>query len=161
MCLNTKRKDELVIMYKSLDDSAIDLQRLEKCLAEIAQKITESNKHNLTDINIICEEVFGQILNRLFEINLIAISLEINGNFPAVDLIDYDNKIAYQVTTQGTKEKINHTIEVFNRHTEIFDKVDELNILFLKKVDDKLYENEDVDLHNGKKFSYENNILDF
>lgn len=46
-------------------------------------------------------------------------------------------------------------------HTEIFDKVDELNILFLKKVDDKLYENEDVDLHNGKKFSYENNILDF
>jgi len=161
MCLNTKRKDELVIMYKSLDDSAIDLQRLEKCLAEIAQKITESNKHNLTDINIICEEVFGQILNRLFEINLIAISLEINRNFPAVDLIDYDNKIAYQVTTQGTKEKINHTIEVFNRHIEIFDKVDELNILFLKKVDDKLYENEDVDLHNGKKFSYENNILDF
>ena len=148
-------------MYKSLDDSAIDLQRLEKCLAEIAQKITESNKHNLTDINIICEEVFGQILNRLFEINLIAISLEINRNFPAVDLIDYDNKIAYQVTTQDTKEKINHTIEVFNRHTEIFDKVDELNILFLKKVDDKLYENEDVDLHNGKKFSYENNILDF
>lgn len=139
-------------MYKSLDDSAIDLQRLEKCLTEIAQKITESNKHNLTDINIICEEVFGQILNRLFEINLIAISLEINRNFPAVDLIDYDNKIAYQVTTQGTKEKINHTIEVFNRHTEIFDKVDELNILFLKKVDDKLYENEDVDLHNGKNF---------
>ena len=100
-------------------------------MREMMQGYLKNNDISIKSGNIICEEVFGQILNRLFEINLIAISLEINRNFPAVDLIDYDNKIAYQVTTQGTKEKINHTIEVFNCHTEIFDKVD-----------DKLYENE-------------------
>ena len=144
-----------------MDDSDIDLRQLEKCLTEIAQKITENNRHNLTDINIICEEVFGHILNRLYELNLTATSIEISGTVPAVDLIDYDNKIAYQVTTQCTKEKIKHTIEVFERHTEISEKIDKLNILFLRRVDEKLFQNEDINLHNGKIFSYKNNMIDF
>lgn len=148
-------------MYKSMDDSDIDLRQLEKCLTEIAQKITENNRHNLTDINIICEEVFGHILNRLYELNLTATSIEISGTVPAVDLIDYDNKIAYQVTTQCTKKKIKHTIEVFERHTEISQKIDKLNILFLRGVDEKLFQNEDINLHNGRIFSYKSNMIDF
>lgn len=49
-----------------------------------------SNKKNMTDINIICEEIFGTILNKLYGLNLVSVSMEFSSNFIAVDLVDYE-----------------------------------------------------------------------
>ena len=48
----------------SIKDSDIDLKRVEKRLSEIAEAIRVNTKNNLTDINVICEEIFGEILNK-------------------------------------------------------------------------------------------------
>ena len=64
----------LDVTRKSIKESEIDIQRIEKRLREIAEKISINNKQNLTDINVICEEIFGQILNRLYDINLVSLS---------------------------------------------------------------------------------------
>ena len=79
------------VTRKSIKDSDIDLVRVEKRLTEISEAINVNNKNNLTDINVICEEIFGQILNKLYDINLVSMSAEVSGNFIAVDLVDYEN----------------------------------------------------------------------
>lgn len=99
------------VTRKSIKDSDIDLTRVEKRLLEIAEAININNKNNLTDINVICEEIFGQIINRLYDINLVSLSAEVSGNFIAVDLVDYGNRIAYQVTSQNVRSKIDKTIK--------------------------------------------------
>ncbi|MDO7204493.1 SMEK domain-containing protein [Paraclostridium bifermentans] len=54
---------------------------IKRRLHEVAQGIKENNKINLTDINVICEEIFGKILNEIFDINLVSMSAEVSGKF--------------------------------------------------------------------------------
>ena len=65
------------IIQKSISDTDIDLKRLKKCLIEIEKAIKISNRKNLTDINVICEEIFGMILNKLYNIHLVSMSAEV------------------------------------------------------------------------------------
>ena len=71
----TERK---IIMRKTtrefIKDSDINMGKIEKRLTEIATSIKMSNKKNMTDINIICEEIFGTILNKLYGLNLVSVS---------------------------------------------------------------------------------------
>lgn len=148
------------VTRRSIKDSDIDLARVEKRLLEIAKAITINNKNNLTDINIICEEIFGQILNKLYNINLISASAEISGNFVAVDLVDYGNRIAYQVTTQKERRKIDKTIKKFN-DSGLYKEIDELRFLILSSDAHRYNGEETLCLKNGKIFSYTKNIMNF
>ena len=77
-----------------IKDSDINMEKIEKRLTEIATSIKMSNKKNMTDINIICEEIFGVILNKLYGLNLVSVSMEFSSNFIAVDLVDYEKRVA-------------------------------------------------------------------
>lgn len=81
------------VTRESIKDVDIDIKRVENCLSEIAAAIKINNKNNLTDINVICEEIFGHILNKLYDINLVSMSAEVSGNFIAVDLVDYKKEL--------------------------------------------------------------------
>lgn len=115
------------VTRKSIKDSDIDLARVEKRLLEIAEEIKINNKNNLTDINVICEEIFGQILNKLYDIKLVSMSAEVSGNYIAVDLVDYGKRIAYQVTSQNIRSKIDRTLEKFNA-SGIYKDIDEVHV---------------------------------
>ena len=141
------------VTRKSIKDSDIDLVRVEKRLTEISEAINVNNKNNLTDINVICEEIFGQILNKLYDINLVSMSAEVSGNFIAVDLVDYENRIAYQVTSQNDRGKIDKTIEKFNA-SGLYKDIDELYFLILSSDEHKYNGKETLYLKNGKIFSY-------
>lgn len=148
------------ITKKSIHDEDINLDRIENRLIEISAAIKSNNKNNLTDINIICEEIFGKILNRLYNLKLISLSAEVSGNYIAVDLVDSEKKIAYQVTSQDTKAKIDTTIEKFNK-SGLYDEYDELHFLILDVIDHKYRGNDIITLKNGKSFSYSKNIINF
>ena len=148
------------ITKKSIRDEDIDIGRVSKRLEEIADAIKMNNKNNLTDINVICEEIFGQILNRLYDIHLVSLSAKVSGNFIAVDLIDYENRIAFQVTSRDDREKIEKTIEKFNS-SDLVGHIDILNILVLNSNIHHYREPGIVHLKNGKEFSYSKNILNF
>lgn len=145
---------------KSLKDSDIDIISVEKRLLEIAEAIKINNKNNLTDINVICEEIFGQVLNKLYNINLVSLSTEVSGNFIAVDLVDYKKRIAYQVTSQSVRSKIDKTIEKFN-NSGLYKDIDELHFLILSSDEHKYNTKETLCLKNGTTFSYTNNIMNF
>ena len=144
----------------SIKDSDIDLKRVEKRLSEIAEAIRVNTKNNLTDINVICEEIFGEILNKIYDIHLVSLSAEVSGNFIAVDLVDYEKKIAYQVTSQNARKKIDRTIEKFN-NSDLCTKIDELRFLILNVNNHEYRGTDSIYLKNGNLFSYKRNIMNF
>lgn len=149
---------ELTIEY--IKDENITIDSIKRRLCEVALGIKKNNKINLTDINVICEEIFGKILNEIFDINLISMSAEVSGNFIAVDLIDYDKKVAFQVTSRSDRKKIENTIEKFNK-SDISKQVDRLNILILDDKEHTYNKPEKITLVNNKEFSFKDNIYNF
>lgn len=76
------------ITNKSLKDSDINLDLVKRRLSIISDEIKNNNIKNLTDINIICEDIFGQILNKLYDLDLKTTSSIYSGNYVAIDLVD-------------------------------------------------------------------------
>lgn len=87
-------------------------------------------------------------------------SAEVSGNFIAVDLIDYDNKVAFQVTSRSDRKKIESTIEKFNK-SDISKQVESLNILILDDQEHTYNKPEKITLVNNKEFSFKENIYNF
>ena len=134
---------------------------IEKKLSYITTLLTENNKWNLTDANVICEEIFGRILNDIFGYELVSVSAEISGNYIAVDLIDYSNRVAFQVTSRKDRRKINDTIEKFQK-SSIKDNIDTLNVLILDFLNGHIYnEPHEIRMNNGSIFSFDKNVYDF
>lgn len=148
------------VTRKSIKDSDINLGRVEKRLLEIAEAININNKNNLTDINVICEEIFGEILNKLYGINLVSLSAEVSGNYIAVDLVDYEKRIAYQVTSQKIRSKIERTLEKFNA-SDLCKDIDEIHFLILSSDEHRYNGIDTICLNNGKIFSYTENVMNF
>lgn len=146
---------------EGLSDEEITIDRVEKRLAEISKRIKESNALNLSDINIICEEVFGNILNKLFNLNLIALTAEVSSTYVAVDLVDEGKRVAYQVTSRRDRGKISETITKFKTH-KLWKKIDELNVLVLN-IEPHEYQNgdEEIDINTEKKFTFDENVINF
>lgn len=146
---------------KSLKDKDITIDRIRKRLCDIAQLIKINNKINLTDINIICEELFGTILNRLYDLHLVSLSAGNHGGYVAVDLVDEENRVAYQVTTRNDRKKIKETISKFNKSIEEFKSVDNVYFLILSTEKHSYRAPDTIKLSNGDLFSFKKGVINF
>lgn len=149
-------------------DEDITIGLLEEKLSRISSAIKKSNQSNLTDINVISEEIFSKILNRLFGYNLHSMSTQNLGNFIAIDLIDYDKKIAYQITSNDRRDKMIGTINRFNdkgkkegQETKLYEGIDKIYILVLTDKVHNYHEPTEFPLKNGNKFSLKQDVYDF
>lgn len=79
-------------------------------LTYIKAKVDIDNQLSLFDINILSEYVFMNILNDVYDLNLKNQNSS-QTNFPAVDLVDEQNNIAFQVTSTIETKKVRETIE--------------------------------------------------
>jgi len=109
------------------------LDEIRRRFSRIASDIEMDNKSSLYDRNSHMERYFKQVLNAVYEINLVSTNLGIS-NYPAIDLKDATRKIAYQVTATNTKQKIINTIKTFFKN-ELDKEVETLNFLILKSVE--------------------------
>ena len=87
-------------------------KEIENYLTFIQLKLKNRNSLNLQDINIMAEDFFKDLFNIIFGYNLKNIN-QSTQNAPSIDLYDDENKIAIQVTSDNSREKINKTIELF------------------------------------------------
>lgn len=69
-----------------------------------------SNKMNLTDDSVNCENIFRDVLNCCYDYNLENTNL-FKSNYGAIDLKDDNNRVIIQVTSQRNKQKIQSTLE--------------------------------------------------
>lgn len=119
-------------------------------------EIENLNSLNLYDANLFSENSICDILNSIFDYELKNIN-SISKNHPAIDLVDYKNKIAVQVTSTKSSLKIQSTIDKFfgNNFEE---KFDELLIVILGKKQ-KNYSN--IKVVKEYNFDETKHILDF
>lgn len=81
-------------------------------LALLVFRVHYDNLLNLTDRSVCCENFFANLLNCIFNYNLSNNNVQ-SSNADTIDLIDDDNKICFQVTSNETTEKIRDTLNNF------------------------------------------------
>ena len=67
-------------------------------------------------INIHAESFLVPVLNEVLGLQLENLNATQQKNFPAIDLADFKNRVAFQVTSTSSLEKIKSTLETFGRH---------------------------------------------
>lgn len=69
----------------------------------------------LFDDHALAERFFCRLLNAAYQLQLQQMD-HIQTSFPAIDLGDAKNRIAYQITTEKISEKVQHTLDKFVEH---------------------------------------------
>lgn len=91
-----------------------------KRIIEASIKFVEEAKANqqtgLTDYNLMAESTLIPILNVFFDLQLQNANAAGKKNYPAVDLIDRKNRVAFQITATPGLDKIRATLEKFRDH---------------------------------------------
>jgi len=106
------------------------IQALNDKLFEIGYIIKCFNKLGDYDINRYAENYFMRILNIIYKDDNWSLTKAIRINQDTYDLLDLENRICVQITSDNTKRKKRRTIEMFdkNEHSKAFNK---LVIVFL------------------------------
>lgn len=136
------------------------IDRIAELIARFRAEVETLNSQNLYDINIHAENVIIPILNYIYGLNLKNANLE-EKNYSAIDLIDYENRVAIQVTSTASSEKVKHTLEQYKKHKER-DEFDSLLVYIITKKQ-KTYSDKKFDeiINNEFEFDSSKNILDF
>lgn len=134
----------------------------EKLINEVSQLISIlrsqvelSGSLNLLSINVHCENFYRDLLNELYNLNLVNSNFS-DQNSASIDLIDIQAKVAYQVTSDPTLEKVRHTVNKFVEH-EINLQVDELIIINIAQ---KKNHREQFIKSGAFTFDAKNNVID-
>ena len=147
-----------------IKDNDITIDLIKEVLDDIADKIKISNHFNFTDINVVSEDIFRQLLNLIYGYKLKWMSTYDSGNFVAVDLVDETNKVAYQVTTDFSHKKIEETLAKFESHG-LGSSIDKLYVLILGNTNHRYNSTKDspnkVTLSNKQEFDYNKDVINF
>lgn len=106
------------------------INEITKKLTLITYYIRFKTAANLNDINTILESCFKEILNIIFDYNLVNLNNEYL--YPAIDLGDSENRIAFQITSTNDISKIHKTLEKFNQY-RLFENYNNLKILIISE----------------------------
>lgn len=113
----------------SMMNREIYLNSISDSLALLSRQVAVHNAINLYDMNIVAESFYSGLLNLIEDLHLTNVNA-IEKNAPGIDLVDEENKIAIQVTSDNTSNKIKHTIKEFLEN-KLYEKYDRLVILLL------------------------------
>lgn len=105
------------------------LKNITNYLISLERYVEINNSLSLSDINKLLEDFFAEILNKIYDLNLVNMNL-IKYNYPAIDLGDEDSKISYQITATNDRKKIQYTLDKYNENL-LYETYDELYILIV------------------------------
>jgi hypothetical protein len=99
------------------------LNKISTYAARFVLEVEGFNASNLYDINIHAEGFLIPVLNEVFGLRLENLNTTQKKNFPAIDLADFKNRVAFQITATSDFDKIKNTLETFKEHklNEVFD----------------------------------------
>lgn len=83
---------------------------IEMRLNWLVERTNSRAKQNILDLNIHAETFFQELLNVIYDLSLENLN-KVSKNAKGVDLIDRNNKVAFQVTSTATTTKINNSIK--------------------------------------------------
>ena len=110
------------------------MRRIRTFLARFQAEVEIDNSNGEFSINIHAENVLLKVLNAAYGLNLENVNYAEGKNYPAIDLRDEENNVAFQITSTGTVEKVVHTLkECVKNHLD--EQFEHLYIFFLKGMD--------------------------
>lgn len=112
------------------------IDKIAKYLARFVEEVKSYNDMGLYDVNIHSENALIPILNAVFDLKLVNANATSRKNFPAVDLIDETNRVAFQITTTASTEKVKHTLEKFTEH-KLYQRFSTLYIYIVSEKENK------------------------
>lgn len=115
-------------MLTSKNNLTYILERLTKVFSDIEIH----NKKGLYDINRDAERFFCGLLNLMMDCDLV-IANRLSVNHTGIDLIDLNSRIAVQITSSGTVERVRRVLEVINER-DLGHKLSQLIILITAHV---------------------------
>lgn len=101
------------------------INKIIKYSSRFVEEIKEYNALNLYNINMHSENFLIPVLNIIFDLNLENVNATRKKNFPSIDLADFKNRVAFQITSTSTADKIKGTLEKFfkNNSNKDFDVI--------------------------------------
>lgn len=128
---------------------------IESKLIFLKELISIENSFNLNSKNIYLEDFLGTILSTLYDCNLSNTNL-IETNYPSMDLADKSKKIAFQITTQTKRDKVENSLSSFFDYG--YNKV---YSTFIIVIFDNHNFNGEFTVPKGFSFTKKDNIIDF
>lgn len=108
-------------------------EELTKACSELLNRLCDlvnsRNNLNYYDINISSEYFFIPLLNQVFDCNLQNLNTE-QKNATAIDLYDTNGKIAVQVTSDSSADKIRSTLKKYNDN-KLYEKYQRLIVIVI------------------------------
>lgn len=141
-------------------DRQIKNQEITYVFSLLSTNITFNSQQSMLDINKTMETVLNGLLNIIYKANFINLNL-IKHNHPAVDLGDAQQNWAIQITSDGTKSKMEKTIEMLENH-KLNDKYSKIWFLIISNDQKVTYtkKNYTIDICNLSDIANKINSLD-
>ncbi|HRH49158.1 MAG TPA: SMEK domain-containing protein [Panacibacter sp.] len=105
------------------------LQNISKYLSRFSEQVEILNSNGEFSINTHAENLMVDLLNIVYDLNLKNVNVQTN-YFPAIDLLDRENKISFQVTATRDIDKVKLSIEKFFRNG-VYKYATDLNIYII------------------------------
>ncbi len=100
------------------------LKKLAEKFATFSNVVTIQNRAGYNDINKSAERLFIDVLNIAYNLQLRDMNA-IQGNYPAIDLGDYNTRVCIQITSESTNQKFRATVKKFKENNlhQCFDRL--------------------------------------
>ncbi|MBQ8204417.1 MAG: SMEK domain-containing protein [Alistipes sp.] len=128
------------------------LFRISQLLSRFTEQVKILNSNGEFSINIHAENILINILNIIYDCNLKNVNYEENKIYPSIDLRDYDKRIAIQVTSTSSLDKIKHTLSGFISN-ELYKNFDTLYVYIITEKQKK-YKQSSIDEIIGDKIKF-------
>lgn len=89
------------------------INKINSYAARFVLEVEGFNASNKYDINIHAESFLIPVLNETFGLKLENLNSTQKKNFPAIDLADFENRVAFQITATSDLTKIESTLQKF------------------------------------------------
>lgn len=124
------------------------LFRISQLLSRLTEQVEILNDNGEFSINVHAENILIDILNTIYDCNLENVNYKENKIYPAIDLRDYKNRIAIQITSTANMGKVKHTLSE-HISNKLYEKFDKLHIFILTKKQTKYNQTTIDNLVNG------------
>lgn len=136
------------------------INSIAQSLSRFKSEVEILNSSNLYDISLHSENVLIPLLNELFGLKLENAN-KTKKNYPGIDLIDIDNRVAFQITSSNDNTKIKHTLKKVVDH-KIYNEVDFVYIYILTEKKSVYKKDSFVDILEGHlDFDSQKHIIDY
>jgi hypothetical protein len=136
--------------------------RIQYLMAVFVAQIKTAAAMSKTDINKVAETVLIPILSEIYDCqNLENLNTPSSPNFPSIDLGDKVKRIAFQITSTSTIDKIKDTLRRYREHN-LYREYDRVIVYILTEKQSSYSEQSILDCTEGKfRFDVKADIQDF